>query len=101
MNRRRKMKPQLHKLLLELDNKDFYTENYFSWTEEQKQNLTEDVVKYFFPLVQSGIILDDYLLYGFFVSVEEAEMREDYEQAEILNRCLEELKKKIGIGTIY
>jgi hypothetical protein len=95
------MKPELHKLLLELDNKDFYTDNYFSWTEEQKQTLTEDVVNYFFPLVQSGVLLDDYLLHGFFVSVEEAEEREDYEQAEILNRCLAELKKKIGIESIY
>jgi hypothetical protein len=95
------MKRELHKLLLELDNKDYYTENYFDWTEEQKQILTQDIVNYFFPLVEKGILLDDYLIYGFLLSVEGAEEREDYEQAEILNRCVEELKKKIGIEDIY
>lgn len=95
------MRPELHKLLLELDNKDFYTENYFSWTEEQKQSLTNDIIQFFYPLVQSGLLLDEYLIQGFYYSVLDAEIAEDYEQAEILNRALEELKKKTGFENIY
>jgi hypothetical protein len=89
------MRRGLHKLLLELDNRDIYTENYFNWNEEQKQTLTNDIIDFFFPLVEGGIILDDYLLYGFLLSVDEAEEREDYEQAEILNRCVNALREKI------
>ncbi len=91
------MKPELHKLFLELDNNDILTENYFEWSEDKKIQLTEDIMRYFSPLLQDNDIKLEYLLDGILRSIYDAEYYEDYEQAEILNRCYKEILEKIKI----
>jgi hypothetical protein len=100
MNRRIKkkiMRPELHKLFLELDNNDFYTENYFDWTEIQKGHLTKDIMRFFLPLIEENDIRLEYLLDGILTGIKDAEYYEDYEQAEILNRCYKEILEKIEL----
>jgi len=84
------MTPELHKLLLELDNEDFVTTNYFKWSEVEKKRLTSDIVRYFMPLIRTH---KENVLFGLYRSIIESEEREDYEQADILNRCFRSLEK--------
>lgn len=91
------MRPELHKLFLELDNNDFYTEDYFKWSETQKRNLTEDIMKFFLPLIEENDIRLEHLLDGIFRGIKDAEYYEDYEQAEILTRCYKEILEKIEL----
>ncbi len=98
--RNKRMNPKLHKLLLELDNRDWTSDDYFNWSEAQKQNLTEDILRMFYPLIRTGSIQSDYLKFGLYSSIRDAEDIEDYEQAEILNRCLQAVEK-ITFNSIY
>lgn len=98
--RDRRMNPKLHKLLLEIDNRDWETDEYFGWSEAQKQKLTEDIMIMFMPLVKSGTRQRDHLLLGLYSSMKDAEEIEDYEQAEILHRCLKAVEK-IAFHSIY
>lgn len=94
------MNPKLHKLLLEIDNRDWTTDEYFGWSEEQKHQLTEDIMMMFSPLVKAGGRQRDHLLLGLYSSMKDAEDIEDYEQAEILHRCLKAVEK-IAFHSIY
>lgn len=98
--RDRRMNPKLHKMLLELDNRDWTTDEYFGWTEEQKEKLTTDIMRLFMPLMRAGGRQRDHLLLGLYSSMKDAEDIEDYEQAEILHRCLKAVEKN-GFHSIY
>ena len=84
------MTPELHRLLLQLDDEDFITTNYFKWSEVEKKQLTSDIVRYFMPLIRTH---KENVLFGLYHSIIDAEEREDYEQADILNRCFRSLEK--------
>lgn len=80
-------------MLLELDNRDWTTDEYFGWTEDEKQKLTQDILRIFIPLIRAGGRTKDNLLLGLYSSMKDAEDIEDYEQAEILHRCLKAVEK--------
>lgn len=86
----RNMDPRLHKLLLELDNNEFITDKYFEWDELQKKQLTSDIVRFFLPIMRTN---RENVLFGMMRCIEEAERIEDYEQADILTRCIKSLEK--------
>lgn len=81
------MNPKLHSLLLEIDNRDWTSDKYFEWSEEQKNKLTEDITLFFIPLLKMGKHQAYQVMYGLETCVENALIEEDYEQAEILTRC--------------
>ena len=87
------MNPQLYKLLLELDRREFVSDNYFSWTELEKRKLTEDLITFFTPIIEMGGVHRESLIIGLMKSIDEGEDWEDYEQADILHRCLSSLVK--------
>lgn len=95
------MNPELHKILLDLDRREFLTEDYFKWSEEEKNNLTEDIVSFFIPIINLQDIRTEHLIFGLYTAVERAEQIEDYEQAEILNRCYRSVLEKLGLDDIY
>ena len=76
------------------------TDGYFSWNEDRKEKLTQDIMFLFFPLVRSSEIHRQYLMTGLLRAIEDAERIEDYEQAEILSRCFK-VVEKIVFHNIY
>lgn len=103
MNRRKQSpaKAELNKLLLKLDNHDFITEDYFKWDEDMKRSLTEDIIEYFYPIVNMGQLQTEHLLLGLLNAIRFSEELEDYEQAEILHRCYRLLLEKLNWEDIY
>jgi hypothetical protein len=87
------MNPHLYKLLLELDRREFVSENYFAWSETEKRKLTEDLITFFTPIIEMGGVHREGLIIGLMRCIEEGEEWEDYEQADILHRCLSRLVK--------
>jgi hypothetical protein len=82
------MNEQLHKLLLDLDYKfDVEIDNYFELTESDKDELTYTIVEYFTPYAMSHIYAVGNIIRGLKIMIDEAEYYEDYEKAEIFNRC--------------
>jgi hypothetical protein len=95
------MNPQLYKLLLELDRREFVSDNYFAWPELEKRKLTEDLITFFTPIIEMGGVHRESLVIGLIRCIEEGEELEDYEQADILHRCLRglvEIKKPSMFG---
>lgn len=88
------MNPQLHKMMLELDRREFVTENYFKWNEEEKQKLTNDLELFFDPVSRMTIDHKSYLMFGIIRAIEEAEYYEEYENADILGRLYDRLGEK-------
>lgn len=78
--------------MLELDRYDFSTENYFEWDEIQKKQLTSDILRVFVPMLRTH---KEGIMFGIMQCIEEAEIQEDYEQADILNRCYKILEKRV------
>jgi len=95
------MTEQFFRLLLELDNREYYTEDYFSWSEELKQSLTEDILLFLAPIMRADRITIEYLTFSLLNAIYRAEELEDYEQADILNRVHTAVLKKIGVEDIY
>jgi hypothetical protein len=76
------------------------TDNYFSWTEDRKERLTTDIMMIFYPLIRISDNHKQYVLDGLMRAIKDAEMIEDYEQAEILSRCSKTIEK-IVFHNIY
>jgi len=86
------MNPELYKRLLEVDKRlDYDTYDYFDWTEERKQSLIGDIVDFFIPDIIGGRVSIGRLIYGFQSTLDQALEMEDYENAEIMRRCIEVL----------
>jgi hypothetical protein len=83
------MNQELHTLLVELDNKfDIELDDYFSLTEIEKEELTKAIVLYFIPYSQSHSQALSNIRRGLRWVIDEAEYFEEYEKADIFNRCL-------------
>ena len=85
------MDPKIHKLLLELDNRED-AESYFSWSDIQKEQFIRRVCLYFWQHYKRGGVHREAIMLGMWGAMKDAEEREDYEQAEIMNRCLAKLE---------
>ena len=88
----KRMNPNLHKLLLELENREM-TDDYFGWNEKQKDIFITEICTYFYPVWKQGGVGRDNLIFGIWKAMKEAEIREDYEEAEIMHQCLIKLDK--------
>jgi hypothetical protein len=95
------MNPQLHNILLKLEESDLPESDYFKWTEEQKLELTEDILKVFSSIIEMNNPDTEHLLFCLILSVERAEDFENYEEADILNRVYRALLVKMGLEHIY
>jgi hypothetical protein len=83
------MNKELHRLLLELDNKfDVEIDDYFDLSEDDKDELTEAIFLYFLPYAQSHLHALSNIKRGLRIVIDESEMFEEYEKADIFNRAL-------------
>jgi hypothetical protein len=89
------MEPMLHKILLKIESDDLDTTDYFGWTEEEKQELTNTINAYFLPIFRMGGDYADRLIFNLMIVINEAEEKEDYVVADIMNRCLREIEKNL------
>jgi len=88
------MNPELHHLLIELDNKfDIELNDYFNLNEQQKEELTQAIVLYFIPYSQSHPQALANIRRGLRWVIDEAEYFDEYEKADIFNRCLKKYEK--------
>lgn len=88
------MNAELHQLLLDLDNKfDIELEDYYDLDEEQKTELTNAIIQYFIPYSQSHPHALQNIRIGLRIIIREAEYYEEYEKADIFNRCLKVYEK--------
>ena len=88
------MNPELHTLLLELDNKfDIELDDYFNLTETEKEELTQAIVSYFLPYSQSHPQALANIRRGLRIVIDEAEYFDEYEKADIFNRCLKKYER--------
>lgn len=87
------MDPILHKILIDLEYKiDLDITSYFTFTEDEKQQLALRIIEHFIPYIKAnprGLLN---LKRGLQQMNIEAVRYEDYEQADIFKRCLTELK---------
>jgi hypothetical protein len=94
------MDEELYNLLVRLDNIEISLEDYFEWDEESKEEMTKEMLKFFLPIFTRGGAQREGLLFGIMKTIQECVEREDYEQAEVMNKCLVELEKMEN-GSIY
>ena len=86
------MYPLLHEILMKLDNEHLDTEGYFDWSEEDKQNLTQFICHLFRPILFQGEKHKQFLIASICKVIKECEMLDEYEQADIMVRCLNQLE---------
>ena len=82
------MNPVLHHVLSELDKQSLEIDDYFKWKEDEKEKLVQfigDCIKSVLPKDRSN---KQFLIRSIWLVIEEAEEQEEYEQADILTRCL-------------
>lgn len=82
----------LYHILLELDNQIIETDDYFSWSDERKNDLNEFIGRCFKPILKQGQRHKQHLMAGLWNIIKECEYNEEYEQAEILRRALMNLE---------
>lgn len=88
------MNTELHTLLLELDNRfDIELDDYFNLTEDQKAELTQAIVNYFTPYAQSHFQALANIRRGLRIIIDESEYFDEFEKADIFNRCLKRFEK--------
>lgn len=90
---RKEMIPALHKILLELENKVIDTDNYFKWSEDEKEALVFYIGKCFSPVIERGEKHKLLLMATLWNIIQEAEYHDEFEHADILNRCLIHLEE--------
>jgi hypothetical protein len=82
------MNPELHKMLMELEYKfDVELDEYFSLDEESKEELVMAIVDYFIPYAKSHYQAIYNIIRGLKIMIDEAEYFDEYEKADIFNRC--------------
>lgn len=88
------MNKELHKLMLELEYKfDLELDEYWLLTNEQRDVLTNSLLKFFQGYMMSAPWAQDNLRYVVRNMVNEAERQDDYEKADIYNRLLVKLNR--------
>lgn len=85
--------PILHSILLELDTQSIDVNDYFKWSEEEKTMLVDFIGKCFKPILEQGDTHKHYLMSSIWKVIKECEMEDEYEQADIMRRCLTHLEK--------
>jgi hypothetical protein len=82
------MNPELHRMLMELEYKfDVELDDYFSLDETSKEELVMAIVEYFIPYSQSHPQAIYNIIRGLKIIIDEAEYFDEYEKADIFNRC--------------
>lgn len=89
------MDQELHRLMQQIDYMDFALEDYFSWEEDEKKQLTKDILTMLAPLTRLGAPHREGIMIGIARAKEEAIEHEEYEHADILDRCLKDLHKML------
>lgn len=89
------MNPELYRLMMEIDKADQELDEYFTWSEEEKQNITNDIIKLLEPFINQDKFLRESLAFSIMTCIQKAIETEEYEQADIMDRCLKELQKKM------
>ena len=89
---KRRMYPILHNILLELDSKIINTDDYFAWSEEEKNKLTEFIGRCFKPILREGERHKQFLMASLWRVIKECESEEEYEQADIMKRALAQIE---------
>lgn len=80
---------------MKIDNDNLDTTDYFNWSEEEKQELTDMINSYFLPIFRMGGDFADRLIFNLIAVIHDAEEKEDYVVADIMNRCLKEIEKNL------
>jgi len=81
------MNTELFNLMVELEYKfDLELDDYFALTEPQRNELTESLLTFFSPYINSHRLAKHTLLKALNTMVIESEVYEEYEKAEIYNR---------------
>ena len=88
------MNRELYQLLIELDYKfDYDIDDYFRLSEDLRNSLAGTIMDYFMPYIKSHDQALSYMIKGLKYTIDEAEEEEDYEKADIFNRCLNKCYK--------
>jgi len=90
---KKNMFPSLHKVLTELDERVIDVDDYFSWSEEEKEALIFYIGKCFHPVIQQGDKHKQFLMASIWKVIKEAEAHDEFEQADIMSRCLMHLEE--------
>jgi hypothetical protein len=88
------MEKNFHNIMLMIDSSDFDVEDYFKWTEEEKQELVDRIHLIMLPVFRMGGDYAHRLIFNLKEERHRAEMAEDYVLADVMNRCLQEIEKK-------
>jgi hypothetical protein len=81
--------------MLEIDKYDVELQDYFSWSEEEKQFITMSILNLLDPILVSDKFMRETLAMAFLSCIQSSIEMEEYEQADIMDRCLKELQKKL------
>lgn len=87
------MDPRLHRLMMEIDKGDEELADYFNWPEEEKQSITTNIITLLTPFIVTDKQMRESLAVALLSCIQNAIEIEEYEQADIMNRCLNELQK--------
>lgn len=87
------MYPALHNILIELDNRVIEVDDYFKWSEEEKEALIFYIGKCFYPVIKQGERHKQFLIGSIWKVIKECEAHDEFEQADIMNRCLHNLQQ--------
>jgi hypothetical protein len=94
------MNAELHRLLVNLDSKfDIELDEYFNLNDEEKEQFTKAIILYFIPYAQSHPDAIQNIRMGLRIIIQEAEFNEEYEKAEIFNRCLKKYERLVFQGS--
>ena len=85
--------PQLHNILLELDSKVIEVDDYFKWSENEKEALVFYIGKCFHPIIQQSDKHKQFLMASIWKVIKECEAHDEFEQADIMSRCLVHLEE--------
>lgn len=78
---------ELFNILIKLEDADELND-YFNWTEEEKQTLVNALGKGFVPVIRRGKTHKLALMSSIWRVIKDAESIEDYEVADLMTRCL-------------
>lgn len=79
---------------MELEYKyDMHIDEYFSLPEEAKSDLTNIIIQYYLPVLRNSEQALMNLMFAYQIKLEEAEKRDEYEEADICKRVLNVLEE--------
>jgi len=89
------MHPALHNIVMGLDTRIIDITDYFNWTQDEKDGLFDYIHKCFIPVLRKGEKHKQFLMASIWRIIIECEDNEEYEQADIMTRCLINLETEI------